>query len=128
MKVLKPIEAPEPITAADATAMYKLYNSTFNPGQDNSTNVAFGLKKMKEMLEAFEEAGADHVRVYFGAIQNDGVKAQMEPFVQTTVFFQAAKEEPENSGNIDDLAFDKISPYDVGTPCPPPRCPGRSNY
>ena len=112
----------------DLVDYYNNYVDT-DPEYPLTKFVVFPTKDFVAMAKEWN-GKADYVRVYFGATP---VKFDNGKLVSSmTVMFKGAKVHNGDRGGYEDVPCKDDVPgartYNVGTPCPPPRCPGISEY
>lgn len=113
--------------AKDLVMYYKEYVDT-DPHYPLTKFVDFPLDHFREMVAEYD-GKADHVRVYFGAkpkVVGNRLVSVM------TVMFQGANQHSGLRGGYEDVTCNDTQvgtrTYNIGNPCPPPKCPGKSDY
>lgn len=111
--------------AKDLVNYYKKYVD-IDPDNPLTKFVDFPFEDFDSIASEYR-GKAKFIRVYFGAnpdfVNNRRVSV-------TTVMFRGAN--PLSTGGNEDVPCVNLlrgtQAYDLGIPCPPPRCPGRSDY
>jgi hypothetical protein len=110
------------VSQREVDEMVKRYQDILGvPGSGNvlSNTVAFPIQLIKELYENYKDSEATLLIVGFGITPQDGLLKEE----RLTVFFEPAKEDPNDSNKFISLAGKNgMNMYNKGFTCPPRFC------